>query len=244
MRYWTDPTEVRQAVELLSAWVDIDVEDALELLGPAFSDTNVRSYAVSQLKKRMMRYLMVECEDKVVGKMYAKVAFQVHDCNDRGNLFSAMTCKQARFHSLLTISNRLPDGVNRRDILRRQGELVATISRISKELQIGKESRPRKIEKLREFIADPKNGLLSFPPLPLPLDAQVQVTGIIPEKASVFKSQLLPLHLTFSCLDGSEYEIIFKTGDDLRQDQLVVQIIMLMDKLVAKGEPRLAPHSI
>ncbi|KAH6576617.1 hypothetical protein BASA62_001311 [Batrachochytrium salamandrivorans] len=269
---WTDPTEVRQAVELLSAWVDIDVEDALELLGPAFSDTNVRSYAVSQLKKaddeelqlyllqrvqalkfeqlenrvsilesplveslieRGIRnpvlgnylhwYLMVECEDKVVGKMYAKVAFQY-----------------------MTAMIETPDGVNRRDILRRQGELVATISRISKELQIGKESRPRKIEKLREFIADPKNGLLSFPPLPLPLDAQVQVTGIIPEKASVFKSQLLPLHLTFSCLDGSEYEIIFKTGDDLRQDQLVVQIIMLMDKLLRKEnlDLRLTPYKV
>ncbi|KAK6092919.1 Phosphatidylinositol (PI) 3-kinase [Batrachochytrium dendrobatidis] len=269
---WTDPTEAKQAVELLNVWVDIDVEDALELLGPTFSDTNVRSFAVFQLKKAddeelqlyllqlvqalkfeylekkvsilesplvefliergiqnpilgnyLHWYLMVECEDKVIGKIYAKVAFQY-----------------------MTAMIETPDGVHRRDILRRQGELVATIARISKELRTGKEPRPRKIEKLREFIADSKNGLLSFPPLPLPLDAQIQVTGLIPEKANVFKSQLLPLHLTFSCLDGSEYSIIFKTGDDLRQDQLVVQIIMLMDKLLRKEnlDLRLTPYKV
>ncbi|KAI8922597.1 kinase-like domain-containing protein [Entophlyctis helioformis] len=269
---WTDATEAKQASELLSVWVDIDVEDALELLGPTFEDGSVRAYAVMQLNKaddeelqlyllqlvqalkferldektsilesplvdflidRAIKnpilgnylhwYLMVECEDKIIGKTYAKIAFQ---------FMSAMV--------------EMPDGVHRRDTLRRQGELVASIARISKELRLSKETRPKKIERLRSLIADPKNGLLSFPPLPLPLDAKVQVTGIVAEKANVFKSALLPLHLTFSCLDGTEYSIIFKTGDDLRQDQLVVQIITLMDRLLRKEnlDLRLTPYKV
>lgn len=48
---WSDPVEEKQAVELLGVWVDIDVEDALELLGPQFSNLNVRNYAVTQLRK-------------------------------------------------------------------------------------------------------------------------------------------------------------------------------------------------
>ena len=48
---WNDPIEVKQAVELLQGWVEIDVEDALELLGQAFDNPSVRSYAVLQLKK-------------------------------------------------------------------------------------------------------------------------------------------------------------------------------------------------
>lgn len=51
---WTDPGEVKQAVEvLLPSWTDIEMEDALELLGPgeAFRDPRVRAYAVSQIAR-------------------------------------------------------------------------------------------------------------------------------------------------------------------------------------------------
>jgi phosphatidylinositol 3-kinase len=93
--------------------------------------------------------------------------------------------------------------------LRRQGELVAILAKLGKELRISKESRPKKIEKLRSFISNPKNGLISFPPLDLPLDPNFQITGIYPEKASIFKSALSPLFITFKCIDGSEYNVFF-----------------------------------
>lgn len=48
---WSDSSEVKQAVELLSEWTEIDVDDALELLGPAFDNPAVRAYAVSRLRK-------------------------------------------------------------------------------------------------------------------------------------------------------------------------------------------------
>ncbi|TPX63239.1 hypothetical protein SpCBS45565_g06771 [Spizellomyces sp. 'palustris'] len=271
---WTDNVEVKQAVDLLHLWVDIDVEDALELLGPTFENLSVRGYAVMKLQKADdedlqlfllqlvqalkfegigdknvlqnspladflidraiknpilgnyfhcgSRYLMVECEDKQWGKMFGKVAFQ-----------------------FMKIMVEVPEGVHRRDILKRQAELVKTLSELSKAAR-SKDPRPKKVELLRHFVADPKKGLLSFPPLPLPLDAQVQVTGLIPEKANIFKSALFPLKLAFSCLDGSEYTIIFKTGDDLRQDQLVVQIITLMDKLLRKEnlDLKLTPYRV
>jgi phosphatidylinositol 3-kinase len=80
----------------------------------------------------------------------------------------------------------------------------------------------------------------------LPLDPQIQVTGIVPERASIFKSALSPLFLTFTRIDGSEYSVIFKTGDDLRQDQLVVQIISLMDRLLRKEnlDLHLTPYKV
>ena len=51
---WTDAGEVKQAVEvLLPSWTDIEMEDALELLGPgeAFRDRRVRGYAVRQIAR-------------------------------------------------------------------------------------------------------------------------------------------------------------------------------------------------
>ena len=49
---WRDPNEVKQAVEvLLPQWTDIEVDDALELLGPGTVDSRVRSFAVKQLSR-------------------------------------------------------------------------------------------------------------------------------------------------------------------------------------------------
>ena len=54
---WSDPVEARQASEMyfyiisLLNWVEIDIEDSLELLSPAFTNSRVRSFAVMQLKK-------------------------------------------------------------------------------------------------------------------------------------------------------------------------------------------------
>ncbi|KAI8822578.1 kinase-like domain-containing protein [Fimicolochytrium jonesii] len=268
---WTDPVEAKQASELLHVWVNIDVEDALELLGPTFENNNVRAYAVLQLRKaddedlqlfllqlvqalkfegivdkttlqnsplaeflidRAIKnpilgnyfywYLMVECEEKQWRSMYAKVAYY-----------------------FMETMVQVPDGVARRKTLERQAKLMEILLDLSKAAR-SKEARPKKVETLRNILADPKKGLLSFPPLPLPLDAQVQVIGIMPDKANIFKSALQPLRLTFSCVDGGEYTIIFKTGDDLRQDQLVVQIITLMDKLLRKEnlDLKLTPYKV
>ena len=43
---------MKQAVEvLLPLWTDIEVDDALELLGPGTVDSRVRDFAVKQLSK-------------------------------------------------------------------------------------------------------------------------------------------------------------------------------------------------
>ena len=49
---WRDQSEVKQAVEeLLPQWTEIDIDDALELLGPGTVDSRVRAYAVKQLNR-------------------------------------------------------------------------------------------------------------------------------------------------------------------------------------------------
>ena len=59
---WNQPQETKQALELLSNWNPMDVEDALELLSPTFSHPSVRKYAVSRLR---------QADDEVINVLHA-----------------------------------------------------------------------------------------------------------------------------------------------------------------------------
>ncbi|KAA3681011.1 phosphatidylinositol 3-kinase [Paragonimus westermani] len=83
-------------------------------------------------------------------------------------------------------------------------------------------------------------------PLALPLDPGVKIIGIDPSSSSLFKSARRPALLPFILPDGGQYKVIFKHGDDLRRDQLVLQMIELMDVILRKEnfDLRLTPYKV
>ncbi|KAI0350030.1 atypical/PIKK/PI3K protein kinase [Trametes cingulata] len=280
---WRDPSEVKQAVEeLLPMWTEIDIDDALELLGPNTVDSRVRAYAVKQLSRadddELHLYLLqlvqaLKFESTASDQRSSRSATSAISYDDSG-LADFLVSRAVRnpilgnrFHWYLMVEVAMEDkmmakmygrvvfkfmkilednGDERRDLMRRQGELVDTLSKRAKELRTSKDPRPKKIEKLRAFLADSKNNLASMPPLPLPLNARVLVTGIMAEKSSVFKSNMFPMLLYFQCAGGGEYPVIFKDGDDMRQDQLVIQLFTLMDRLLRKEnlDLKLSPYDV
>ncbi|KAL6453407.1 VPS34 Phosphatidylinositol 3-kinase VPS34 [Candida maltosa Xu316] len=126
------------------------------------------------------------------------------------------------------------------------------------------EATAKKVEYLREYLANSGNELLKFPePFPLPLDPSIMICGCYPDESSVFKSSLAPLKITLKTIEKKKsthatsqifgkrskygkYPLMFKIGDDLRQDQLVIQIINLMDQLLKNEnlDLKLTPYKI
>jgi phosphatidylinositol 3-kinase len=280
---WQDQSEVRQALGILPKWTEIDVDDALELLGPTFDNPTVRRYAVNRLRKAEDEELLTYLLQLVQALKFERVStaengeampdsslasflisratqnfvlgnylhwYLMVECDDR-SLNQAKNHRKLFFkveYDFMTALEATPGGSEQRKQLLRQAELITILGKVSKELQsIGPGNRPRMIEHLKKFLADPKNELLTLdPPLPLPLDPDVLITGCYPDESMVFKSSLSPMLIHFRTVTNAHYPVIFKTGDDLRQDQLVIQIISLMDRLLRKEnlDLKLSPYRI
>lgn len=81
--------------------------------------------------------------------------------------------------------------------------------------------------------------------LSLPHEPYIKVYGVVPKRCIIFKSAVQPMRLVFTARkfpkDWTEgqplpeltsYATVVKNGDDMRQDQLVLQMITLMDNLL------------
>ncbi|XP_048524010.1 phosphatidylinositol 3-kinase catalytic subunit type 3 isoform X1 [Dendroctonus ponderosae] len=180
-------------------------------------------------------YLLLECEDQ---------EGTVKQDEDVRNMYVAV---------MKTFSQTLAKGTEamqkKRETLTKQQKFIDKLVHLIKTVSRENAYRSAKIQKLKDLLADPdafKYNFSKFDPIPLPLDPEVMITGIIPEKAMLFKSALMPARLNFITSEGTEYVAIFKLGDDLRQDQLILQMITLMDKLLNKEnlDLKLTPYKV
>ena len=119
-------------------------------------------------------------------------------------------------------------------VMRKLGEIAEDV--------IQQPSKAERLEQLRAGIRK-----IELPTtFRLPLNPDKVCTGIVADKCRVMESKKKPLWLAFTTIDESElaaaaagaptrpgplYYVMFKKGDDLRQDQLTLQILSIMDTL-------------
>uniref|UniRef100_A0A0E0ATS3 phosphatidylinositol 3-kinase n=1 Tax=Oryza glumipatula TaxID=40148 RepID=A0A0E0ATS3_9ORYZ len=226
---WSDIQEAKQAVALIPRWESIDVADALGLLSPVFQNEEVRAYAVGVLERASDEELQCYLLQLVQGLRFER--------SDRSRLA----------HFLVNRVHKEENGFQVWQSLIEQAELTAQLRSIMKELSNVKHDAQTKGRILEQLFSGIFSELKNFSePIPSPLAPTVLLDGIVPEESLVFKSANYPLCIAFSTVNGGTSKMIFKKGDNLRKDQLVIQIISLMDRLLKSDnlDLHLTPYQV
>lgn len=179
-------------------------------------------------------YLSIECEEETVRKQDERVRTMYR------------TVLQMYLQQLLSGPPELRL-IHRN--LKEQQKFIDNLVKLVKIVAKEPGNRKKKTEKFQTLLSDTdalKINFTKFDSITFPLDPSVRIQGILAEKVTLFKSALMPSKLTFLTADFKEYVAIFKHGDDLRQDQLILQMITLMDKLLQKEnlDLKLTPYRV
>ena len=131
------------------------------------------------------------------------------------------------------------------ETIKSQIELNNLLLDINEEIKDLSTSNLKK-EKIKKLLKTKYKDKFKNKTYSLPFNPKIKISNIDIENIKIFSSATQPIKYTFDITQDtqeynkdkenkSKFEFIFKTGDDLRQDQLIIQIISYMDELLKKS---------
>jgi len=257
---YRDRKQVAQLHQLLASWPEIPLEKALHLLDYAYPDERVHEYAVRCLEKEgdeklelyMSQLVQAIKHQNFYDSALSRFLLKRSLNNQRlGHSFfwsmrSELKEDMSTLNQALLLEAYLLAAPEHLQVLLRQRKFLSALKSINDTITLKEQTNTAfPFEKRKEvFMTNIKRNFSvgNWEGFISPQDPGIVCKDIQFEECSLMKSKKKPQKIVFKNSDAAlgmkktlnKVAFIFKTGDDLRQDSLILQMISVMDDLWKK----------
>ena len=240
---YSQPVQVQEVPRLLACWAKPSPTDALSLLDAKYADPVVRDYAVSLLDEfrdhELMLYLL---------QMVQALKYELYDDSPLARFLVRRGLREPKFlghqlfwqlmseahishirqrFSAMVVNFMYGIGIYRDELLKGYKFTQQLVELNQKVLKLDYAQATTYLREALRSIDIPKE-------FHLPMDPRLIVDEFIFDQCKVMNSKKKPFWLTFrnaSPFATEPVRTMFKVGDDLRQDQLTLQVMKVMEYL-------------